>query len=331
MLRIRSIALAFVLLASYAFSTSSVADDTRSRYRIGILRDAFETTAFLRSPNGEVNILERLGYAVGKNIEIERRSAIGSNDGLPKLAAELVSLRVDLIMAIGMGATRAARQATRTIPIVMFVEGDPVAAGLVKTFAKPGGNVTGIMKRTPETNEKRLQLLSEAVPGLKRVGVLWNTSNPENTAEWKALVTSAHALGLELELLAIGFDAEIEPAFDRAIRAGCGALLVPIDRATIQHVARIRDLTIANRIPTIASENSFVSFGVGLMSYGPSGIELSNQFAEYIDKVLKGASPAALPIEQPRRFDLYVSTAFAKAIGVNLPSSLLLQADKVVE
>jgi len=160
---------------------------------------------------------------------------------------------------------------------------------------------------------------------------LWNTSNPENTAEWKALETSAHALGLELELLAIGFNAEIDPAFDGAVRAGCGALLVPIDRATIQHVARIRDLTIANRIPTIAAESNFVSFGVGLMSYGPSGIELSNQFAEYIDKVLKGASPAELPIEQPRRFDLYVSTAFAKAIGVNLPSSLLLQADKVVE
>jgi len=155
MLRIRSIALAFVLLASYAFSTASIADDTRSRYRIGILSDAFETSAFLRSPNGEVNILERLGYAVGKNIEIERRSAIGSDDGLPKLAAELISLRVDLIMAIRMGATRAARQATRMIPIVMFFEGDPVAAGLVKTFAKPGGNVTGIMKRTPETNRGR--------------------------------------------------------------------------------------------------------------------------------------------------------------------------------
>ena len=328
--RIRSITLAFLLLLSHAVPNASVGQASQPRYRIGVLTDAFETTPFLRIP-GVGRILEPLGYTEGKNIAIERRFARSSNDQLPELAAGLVASRVDLIAAIGMGATRAARKATRTIPIVMLVEDDPVAAGLVKALAEPGGNVTGIVKRTAQLNVKRLQLLSEVVPGLERVGVFWNPGNPEKAAEWKTLQTSAQALGLELELLALGADTELEPVFDAGIKAGCGALLVTIDRAAHQNARTIGELAIAHRLPTIFPSAEYVNLAIGLMSYGPSGLDLSIQFGTYIDKVLKGASPSTLPIEQPQRFELYLSNIVARAIGVQFPPSLLLRADQVRE
>jgi len=325
--------LVYLLLVISALPMASIAEEARARFRLGVLGGAFETNAFLLSFGGEARLLEPLGYVEGKNLVVERRTAVGSNDDLPKLAAELVDLRVDLIATSGMAATRAAREATRTIPIVMVVEGDPVAAGLVETLGRPGGNVTGIAKRTTELNGKRLQFLIQLVPGLKRVGVFWNPANPEKLAEWRTLQSTAKSLGLELESFKLGTDTELEPVFDAVEKAQCGALLVTSGRSTIiQHGPRIGALSTARRIPAIFPGGRWmVQVGSGLLSYGPNRLDLSIQFATYIDKVLRGVAPADLPIEQPRSFELFLNNRVAKEIGIQFPQSLLIQADTIFD
>ena len=330
--RLGSRVLVCLLLVTALLPTASIAEPARAHVRLGILHGAFEMTNFLMSFSGGARLLEPLGYFEGKNLVIERRSALASNDDLPKLAAELVDLRVDLIVTSGTAATRAARKATQTIPIVMVIEGDPVAAGLVETLARPGGNVTGITRRSTELNGKRLQLLTEVIPGLKRVGVFWDPANPEKSAEWRTLQATAESLGLELEPFKVGAEAELEPVFDAVARARCGALLPLSGRSTLfQHGWRIAALSVERRIPTIFPGSALVQFGSGLFSYGPNQLDLSVQFVAYIDKVLKGASPANLPIEQPRTFELFLNNRVAKEIGIQFPQSLLIEADTVLD
>jgi len=331
--QIGSRVLVYLLSVIGSLPMASVAEETRARLRLGILGGAFETNAFLLSFGGEARLLEPLGYVEGKNLVVERRTAVGSNDDLPKLAAELVDRQVDLIATSGMAATWAAREATRTIPIVMVVEGDPVAAGLVETLGRPGGNVTGIAQQTTELNGKRLQFLIQLVPGLKRVGVFWNPANPEKLAEWRALQAAAKSLGLELESFKIGADTELEPVFDAVEKAQCGALLVTSGRSTIiQHGPRVGALSTARRIPAVFPGGRWmVQVGSGLLSYGPNRLDLSIQFVAYIDKILKGVAPADLPIEQPRSFELFLNNRVAKEIGIQFPRSLLIQADTIFD
>lgn len=328
----RSRVVACLLSTACALPIAAAAQEAKPSYRVGFLHGAFETPLFLVGPGGEAKLLEPLGYVEGKNLVVERRTAIGSNDRLPELAAELVALQVDVIVTSGVAATRAARNATQTIPIVMAIEGDPVTAGLVDTLARPGGNVTGITNGTAELDGKRLQLLMHLVPRLKRVGVFWNPANPDKTAEWRSLQTSAQSLGLELESLKIGTETELEPVFDAAISAGCNALLVTSGRGvTVQHASRIAKLSIAHRMPTMFPENFWVQSRRGLLSYGANGLDLSQQFAAYIDKILKGALPGDLPIERPQRFELFLNDGTAKEIGIQFPQSLLLQADRIID
>jgi len=331
--QIGSRVLVYLLSVMGALPMASVAEETRARLRLGILGGAFETNPFLLSFGGEARLLEPLGYVEGKNLVVERRTAVGSNDDLPKLAAELVERQVDLIATSGMAATRAAREATRTIPIVMVVEGDPVAAGLVETLGRPGGNVTGIAKQTTELNGKRLQFLIQLVPGLKRVGVFWNPANPEKIAELRTLQETANTLGLALESFKIGADTELEAVFDAVEKAQCGALLVTSGRSTIvQHGPRVGALSTARRIPAVFPGGRWmVQVGSGLISYGPNRLDLSIQFVAYIDKILKGVHPADLPIEQPRSFELFLNNKVAKEIGIQFPQSLLIQADAIFD
>ncbi|MFQ5521107.1 MAG: ABC transporter substrate-binding protein, partial [Candidatus Methylomirabilia bacterium] len=270
------------------------------------------------------------GYIEGKNIASEHRFAAGRDERLPELAAELARLKVDVIVTEGTPATRAAKQATETIPIVMVIEGDPVRADLVASLARPGGNITGVTAHVLELSGKRLQLLKEALPGLSRVAVLWNPANPDKVVEWRETEAAARVFGIELLSLQVRSADELEPALDGAIMAD--ALIVLGDSLTMSNAILIARLATTRRLPSMYS-HAFVrpGFHPGLMSYGPSRIDLFERVAAYVDKILKGANPADLPVERPTRYEFTVNLKTAKALGLTIPASLLFQADRVIE
>jgi putative ABC transport system substrate-binding protein len=232
----------------------------------------------------------------------------------------------------GTAATRAAQQATRTIPIVMHVEGDPVKAGFVQSLGRPGGNITGRTVLAQEVTAKRLGLLKELVPGLARVGVLWNPDNPDKADEWDAAQTAARQLGVEVRSLEVRSTEAFAGAFDAAVRARCGGLLVLSDRVTGPYAHTIAVLAARHRLPAMYPDRFFVDRSRdGLVSYGPVGLEAVRSLATYVDRILKGAKPANLPVEQPAKFELVVNRKTANAMGLAIPPSILIQADKVVE
>jgi putative ABC transport system substrate-binding protein len=277
--------------------------------------------------------LNPLGYLYEKHFLFERRAAAGRDDRLPELAAELVHLKVDIIVPQGRPAILAAKAATRTIPIVMASEGDPVAAGLVASLGRPGGNVTGMAILLPDLSAKRLEILKEAVPRLARVGILWNPGDADRVEEWNAVRGAARALGLEVESLEARSGADLGPALELARKKRAGALLVLDGRVNTANPKSITDGAVRNRMPVMYPRRLFVdSFDYrGLMSYEPDAHDLSRRLAAYIDRILKGAKPADLPIEQPTKFVLVVNLKAAKAIGLNVPQSLIARADRVIE
>jgi putative ABC transport system substrate-binding protein len=275
--------------------------------------------------------LRELGWVEGQNIAIEYRFAEGRLDRLPDLAAELVRLKVDIIVATPTPAAVAARNATRTIPIVMRGVGDPVGLGLVERLARPGGNVTGLSYTVgTETIGKGLELLMEAVPSVGRVAVLSNPANPIHAHGVDSVKAVARSLGLQLQLLEARGPEGFDGAFAAMTRERAGALLVIADSMFDSHKARLGDLAVKSRLPSMHGYREVVEAG-GLMSYGPSFPPQFRQAATYVDKILKGAKPGDLPVEQPTKFELVINLKTAKALGLTIPPSLLLRAGEVIE
>ena len=274
--------------------------------------------------------LRELGYVEGKNIVIERRHAEGKLDRLPTLAAELVRLNVDVIITSGPTATRPAKGATSTIPIVMTFDDDPVGSGFVASLARPGGNITGLSTLAPEISGKQLELLKEIVPRLNRVAVI-GTSTRQGTAQsLKELELAAGAFAVKVQYLDIPNPQDIETAFRAAGKERADALLVlqsPVFNAQREQIA---DLALKNRLPATYPRREFVEDG-GLMSYGASISDLDRRAATYVDKILKGTKPADLPVEQPTKFEFIVNLRAAKQIGLTIPPNVLARADKVIK
>ena len=274
--------------------------------------------------------LRELGYVEGQNIAIEYRFAEGMLDRLTDRAAELVRLKVEVIVTPSTLDALAAQRATRTIPIVMAASGDAVGTGLVASLARPGGNVTGLTALSRELSGKRLELLREAVPGLSRVAVLWNAANPDKARDLEETEVAARALGLQVQSLEVRAPNDFESAFRAATGKRAGALLALPDAFTTTHQSRIVDLAAKSRLPAMHEHREFVEAG-GLMSYGPSLLGLFRRVATYVDKILKGTNPGELPVEQPTKFELVINLQAAKRIGLTIPPNVLARADKVIK
>jgi putative ABC transport system substrate-binding protein len=274
--------------------------------------------------------LRDLGWVEGKNISIEYRYAEGRNDRLPDLAADLVRLKVDIIFVDSTSPALAARKATRAIPIVMASGGDTVASGLVESLARPGGNITGLDQMSPELGGKRLELLKEIVPQLSRVAVLWNPQNQASTLNWKELQLPARQLGVQLHSLEVRSPGDFDKAFEDVTRAHAGAIAIMPDPVFVTNLKRIADLAARSRLPSIFHLREFTDSG-GLVAYGPDRSDMFRRAATYVDKILKGAKPGELPIEQPTKFELVINLKTAKALGITMPPSLLARADEVIQ
>jgi len=274
--------------------------------------------------------LRELGYVEGQNIVIEYRSAEGRAERLPDLAAELVNLKVDVIVAGGTPPPLAAKHATRTIPIVMAAAGDPVGSGLVASLARPGGNVTGLSTFTPELAGKRLQLLKEVVPGVSRVAVLWNAANPYAALVTRETEAAARKLGVQVQSLEVRGPDDFEHALPAAIRGRAGALIVVDDPLTFLYRMRIADFAARNRLPAMYGFREYAEAG-GLMAFGANLADLYRRAATYVDKILKGAKPADLPVEQPTKFELVINMKIANALGLTIPQSVLVRADEIIQ
>jgi putative ABC transport system substrate-binding protein len=275
--------------------------------------------------------LREIGYVEGKNIIIEYRSAEGKLDRLPALAAELVRLKVNVIVTGGSTATRPAREATVTIPIVMTQDSDPVGNGFVASLARPEGNITGLSNFAPELSGKRLEILKEVRPRLFRVAVFGNTAVPGNARMLRQTELAAGALGVQLEYTDVTGSKDFEMAFRTAAKTRAdGVLMLVRGPVALPHRKEIAELAVKSRIPTMYSGQEYVEDG-GLMSYGVSLTDLDRRAAIYVDKILKGAKPADLPVEQPTKFELIINLNAAKQIGVKIPAEVLARADKVIK
>jgi len=325
-------ALLALLLPLAPVPVTPVAAQTAPRvYRVGVLANALETAD---GPNFEAFLtsLQKLGYVGDRNLDIEWRSSEGDGQRLPALAEDLVRAKVDVIVATSLQPAQAAAAATKTIPIVFVVGADPVAQGLVPSLAKPGGNVTGLATYQPEAlSEHVLQVLKELAPGLSRLAVFTNPTNPVHRELLSRALPAAAArvkvTMLPLELRSLG---EIAPAFEAAARERAHALYVLADVVTFIYRNRIVELASRNRLPAIYTSRRAVEAG-GLMSYGPDVADMFRRAAGYVDRIMKGARPGDLAVEQPKKFDLVINLRTARALGLAIPDSLRKRADQVIQ
>jgi putative ABC transport system substrate-binding protein len=275
--------------------------------------------------------LRELGYIEGKNIVIEWRHAEAANlDRLPALAADLVRLRVDIVITGGPPATRSAKEATATIPIVMGFDDDPVGNGFVASLARPGGNITGLSALSPEISGKQLELLKEIVPKLSRVAVLGSSTRPGNTQTLKEIELAADAFGVKIQYRDVLGPRDIETAFRAASERRAEAVLLLSSPVFTSERTQIANLAIKSRLPAIYPQQEFVQDGA-LMTYSVSVADMYHRAATYVDKILKGAKPADLPVEQPTKFELVINLKAAKQIGLTIPPNVLVRADKVIK
>ncbi len=296
--------------------------------RIGILRPGAPPDPYVEAFREG---LRELGYVEGQSIAIEYRWAEGKLERLPDLAADLARLKVDVIVTATTPGVQAARRATSTIPIVMAAVGDPVGTGLIASLARPGGNITGLSLLSPELSGKRLELLKEAVHKLSPVAVLWNSASPAMILSFRETQTAAQVLGVSLQSWEVqGDPQDFARAFSMVSKERPHALLVVLDPFTILHRSRIVELAAKHRLPAMYEIRAFVEAG-GLMSYGPSVPDMYRRAATYVDKILKGAKPADLPVEQPTKFELVINLKTAKALGLTIPPSVLIRADEVIQ
>jgi putative ABC transport system substrate-binding protein len=275
--------------------------------------------------------LRDLGYTEGRHFRMEYRWGPTAAD-LPALAADLVRSRVDVIVSSGYPGNKAVKDATAAnpIPVVMATSGDAVQEGLVASLARPGGNITGLSVLNRELSGKRLELIRAAVPGLKRIGALFNGSNPAMPPQFTEVRAAAQTMGLQAVALDVSFPAGIEAAFTDGSKNGIGAMMILSDSSTIAHRTELSTAAVRHRMPTMFANRSYIQAG-GMMSYGPDLADNFRRAAAYVDRILKGASPATTPVEQPTRFELVVNRSTTKALGITLPQSLLVRVDEYVE
>jgi putative tryptophan/tyrosine transport system substrate-binding protein len=293
-------------------------------------RIAFITQAETNIYEALFERLRELGYVEGQNIIIERRYAEGRAEKFQEFAAEMVRLKADLIITITTPAALAAKNATTTIPIVIPTAIDPVGTGLIASLARPGGNITGGAVLTGEMAAKRLELLKEVVPSLSWTAVLWNSANPANALAWRETQGAARALGVTLQSHEVQGPKDFEVAFARMAEERTDALFVLDDALTIQYRKEIADFAMQKRLPSVFAAKDRVEAG-GLMSYGPRYSDMMRNAASLVDKILRGAQPANLPMEQPTTFELVINLKTANAIGLTVPPTLLARADEVIE
>jgi putative ABC transport system substrate-binding protein len=298
-------------------------------YRVGFLTPASPAAMEARVGRFRQGLRE-LGYVDGQNINIEYRWAEGKVERLSDFAVELVHLNVDVVVTHGVLATQAAKRASAAIPIMCFACGDAVSVGLVASLARPGGNITGQTVLAPEVSGKRVELLKEVVPGLTRLAVLWNAENPVSQPEFKEVETAAHSIGLQLQSVSVTKPDDFAEAFNSMRADRAQALIVLSDAMFFGNQKRIADHAAANRLPTISYTGEFAKSG-SLIGYGPDLLAMAGRAAAYVDKILKGAKPSDLPIEQPTKFELVINLKTAKALSVTVPPSLLARADEVIE
>ena len=302
---------------------------TQRVYRLGYLSsNSLATEAPVIEPFRQG--LREMGYVEGQNLAIEWRLADDQVEQLPELAASLVRLPVDLIVAVATPAIVAAKRATSTIPIVFPLAGDPVGLGLVDSLARPGGNVTGLANLAPELNAKRLELLKEIVPGLARVAYLWVPAVPAEVSSKRHADAAAQALGLDLLAFALESPGDLDEAFEEAIRARAEALMMAPNTIVNSQRARIVEFAAQARLPAAYPDTRFATVG-GLLSYGAHPAALYRRAAYYVDRILKGTKPADLPVEQPREFDFVLNLKTAQALDLTIPQHVLLQATQVIQ
>jgi len=274
--------------------------------------------------------MQDLGYREGQNFAIEYRWAQGKYERLPALVAELLAQKVDVIVTAGTPAAQAVQKRTKSVPLVMVAVGDPVGTGIVASLNHPGGNITGLSSIAPELEGKRLELLREVSPKLSHVAVFWNPLNAFHVSAMKHLREAAQAMRIDLLTLAVGKVEDLEAAFSATVKARPDALFILADRVYLHSRGRIMDFALKNRLPSINAYPELVEAG-GLMSFGPSYEDMHRRAATYVDKILKGAKPADIPVEQPTKFELLVNMKTAKTLGIKIPQSILVRADKVIE
>jgi putative ABC transport system substrate-binding protein len=309
-----------------AWSVSADAQQPTRIPRVGVLSDETRSRAFEPFAQG----LREFGYSEGQNIAFERRYAEENYEILPSLAAELVGLQPDVILAIGTPAARAAKTATQTIPIIFARISDPIGVGLASSLARPGGNLTGVSIITRETAAKRLELLIAAVPDAKRVGVLWHPNFPPAGPQFREVEAAARSLNLELVPVGVREPDDFEPAVRAMVEQRVGALIVVNSPMLSENIHRLPDLTVEARLPAMFTTREDVEAG-GLMSYATDYPEMYRRAAAYVDKILKGTKPADIPVEQPTKFELVINLKTAKSIGLTIPPLLLGRADEVIE
>jgi len=317
---------ALLLLVTRTFAE---AQQSKKVQRIGYLT-ANTSSAELPRLDAFRQALRDLGHIEGQNIAIEYRHAEGKFDRLPGFAAELVGLKEDVLVGVTTNAVQAAKYATRTIPIVFVGVSDPIGAGLIDSLARPGGNLTGFTNIAPVLSGKRLELLKETVPKLSRVAVLWDPQSPGSVPQWKETELAATELGLRLYSMEASSVDEYEGAFKEAVKARSGALAVTLNPVSNSNQKPIADLAINSRLPTICARGDYVDNGC-MMSYGPSYVAEGRDAARYVDKILKGAKPADLPVEQPMKFELVINLMTASQIGLTIPPEVLYRADRVIK
>jgi putative ABC transport system substrate-binding protein len=308
---------------------ASFAQQVKKSVVVGVLRSSDQLSSQARIAAFKQG-LQELGYIEGKNLTLQLRFADGKTERLAVLAEELVKSKVDIIMAADTSATRAAQRATKDIPIVIGTSTDPVANGLVASLAHPGGNTTGLSSMLTDTGPKRLELLVAVVPKMSRVAILLNSSNPGMRAQRKTLEEATTQIGLILVALEAATSAQIRQAFATMAKQRVEGVIFTSDSLFSQQRVQIAELAAKYRLPSIAARTEFGEAGV-LMSYGPDATEGYRRAATYVDKILKGAKPGDLPVEQPTTFELIVNMKTAKALGIKIPNSILVQATKVIE
>jgi putative ABC transport system substrate-binding protein len=319
---------AFITLIGGAAAWPLVAraEQARKAYKIGLLNAGSEPLA----TKSLFDALSELGWIEGKNVAFERRWAENSLERLAELAAGLVRLNVSVIVAFGTLAPLAAKRATSTIPIVMADAGDPLGSDLVASLARPGGNVTGMSLMAPDLGGKRLELLKELLPQLARVAVLWNAVNPYSALVFKETQAAGTTLGIEVQSLEMRGPGDFDGAFAAARQQHPAALIAVEDPLTITYLKRIADFAVAEQLPSLFGLRGYVEVG-GLISYGANLDDLHRRAAGYVDKIFKGATPANLPVQQPTKFELVINLKTAKALGLEVPATLLARADEVIE
>jgi putative ABC transport system substrate-binding protein len=314
-------------LAAFAAPLTGEARQPGKLYRIGYLE-----TGDVRPRPWEAfrERLRELGYLEGQTVAYETRWADGQLDRLPTLAAELVRLKVDVLVTAGSPAARAAKSTTTSTPIVMATGGDPVGLGLVASLARPGGNVTGLTTLSRELSGKRLEVLREAFPRVSRFGLLWHRTSAIDALTRRETEEAAHTLGIPLTAQGVDVPDEFDRAFGSLVAAGAGGVLFATSPMFFGHRRHLADLALKHRLPTMFAFREYAEAG-GLMAYGPGYTELFQRAAGYVDKILRGAKPGDLPIEQPTKFELIINLKTAKALGLTIPPSLLARTDQVIE